>query len=118
MFGLNKVAVSDLFILDTILEQTPINSSAVTMSIIALFVLYVFKNKLTRFQFFANIAVLTSVVVTILISKIMNYQGPIVGTIPEGLPSFSFRSIDIAPDLVFMFIIHTVIISFVGLWKR
>ena len=114
MFGLNKVAVSDLFILDTILEQTPINSSAVTMSIIALFVLYVFKNKLTRFQFFANIAVLTAVVVTILISKIMNYQGPIVGTIPEGLPSFSLRSIDIAPDLVFMFIIHTVIISFVG----
>ena len=84
VFGLNKVAVSDLFILDTILEQTPINSSAVTMSIIALFVLYVFKNKLTRFQFFANIAVLTAVVVTILISKIMNYQGPIVGTIPEG----------------------------------
>ena len=71
MFGLNKVAVSDLFILDTILEQTPINSSAVTMSIIALFVLYVFKNKLTRFQFFANIAVLTAVVVTILISKII-----------------------------------------------
>ena len=28
VFGLNKVAVSDLFILDTILEQTPINSSA------------------------------------------------------------------------------------------
>ena len=114
VFGLNKVAVSDLFILDTILEQTPINSSAVTMSIIALLVLYVFKNKLTRFQFFANIAVLTAVVVTILISKTINYQGPIVGTIPEGLPSFSFRSIDIAPDLVFMFIIHTVIISFVG----
>ena len=88
VFGLNKVAVSDLFILDTILEQTPINSSAVTMSIIALFVLYVFKNKLTRFQFFANIAVLTAVVVTILISKIMNYQGPIVGTIPEGFLVF------------------------------
>ena len=88
VFGLNKVAVSDLFILDTILEQTPINSSAVTMSIIALFVLYVFKNKLTRFQFFANIAVLIAVVVTILISKIMNYQGPIVGTIPEGLLVF------------------------------
>ena len=31
VFGLNKVAVSDLFILDTILEQTPINSSAVTI---------------------------------------------------------------------------------------
>ncbi len=114
VFGLDKVAVSDLLTISSFLEQTPINPFAVLMSIIALMVLYIFKNKLTKYQFFANIAVLASVVVTIIISKTMNYQGPIVGTIPEGLPTFSVNTINIGPDLVFMFIIHTIIISFVG----
>ena len=114
VFGISKIAVSDLFDLGSFLEQSPINSSAILMSLIALLVLYVFKNRLTRYQFFANIAVLTAVVITILLSKILNYQGPIVGIIPQGLPNFSFKGFDISPDLVFMFIIHTVIISFVG----
>ncbi len=114
VFGISKVAVSDLFDLGSFLEQSPINTSAILMSLIALLVLYVFKNRLTKYQFFANIAVLTAVVVTILLSKILNYQGPIVGIIPQGLPNFSFKEFDISPDLVFMFIVHTVIISFVG----
>ena len=114
VFGLNNVAISDLLNIGTFLEQTPINYYAVLMSIIALAVLYIFKNKLTKYQFFANIAVLAAVVVTILVSKTTNYQGPIVGNIPEGLPVFSFKTISLGPDLIFMFIIHTVIISFVG----
>ena len=114
VFGLNNIAISDLLNIGTFLEQTPINYYAVLMSIIALAVLYIFKNKLTKYQFFANIAVLAAVVVTILVSKTTNYQGPIVGNIPEGLPVFSFKTINLDPDLIFMFIIHTVIISFVG----
>ncbi len=39
------------------------------MSAAALLILYVFKNKLTRYQFLGNIAVLAAVVVTILLSK-------------------------------------------------
>ena len=114
VFGLNNVAISDLLNIGTFLEQTPINYYAVLMSIIALAVLYIFKNKLTKYQFFANIAVLAAVVITILVSKTTSYQGPIVGNIPQGLPVFSFKTINIGPDLIFMFVIHTVIISFVG----
>jgi SulP family sulfate permease len=84
------------------------------MSFVALTILYIFKNKLTRYQFLGNIAVLTAVVVTILLSKNYNYNGPIVGSIPDGLPSFSFQGFDLNPNLIFMFAIHTVIISFVG----
>ena len=114
VFGLNNIAISDLLNIRTFLEQTPINYYAVLMSIIALAVLYIFKNKLTKYQFFANIAVLAAVVITILVSKTTSYQGPIVGNIPQGLPVFSFKTINIGPDLIFMFVIHTVIISFVG----
>ncbi len=76
-------------------------------------VLYIFKYKLTKYQFFGNIAVLASVVITIILSGSTNYQGPIVGEIPDGLPAFAFNLINIDPNLVVMFIIHTVIISFV-----
>ncbi len=114
VFGLNKVSLHDLFNSSSLLESTPINSSAVFMSVIALIILYVFKNKLTRYQFFANIAVLSAVVVTIMLSISLGYNGPIVGAIPDGLPSFSLPQIDISSELIFMFVIHTVIISFVG----
>ena len=114
IFGFDKVLLSDLYDISVFLEQTPVNYYAVLMSIIALVVLYVLKNKLSKYQFFANIAVLAAVIVTIIISKLTRYKGPIVGTIPEGLPRFSFNGFDISPDLIFMFIIHTVIISFVG----
>ncbi len=114
VFGLNKVSLNDLFNLSSLLESTPINSYAVFMSVIALIILYVFKNKLTRYQFFGNIAVLSAVVVTIILSKSLSYNGPIVGAIPDGLPSFSLPQIDISSELIFMFVIHTIIISFVG----
>ena len=114
VFGLNKVSLNDLFNLSSFLESTPINSYAVFMSVIALIILYVFKNKLTRYQFFGNIAVLSAVVVTILLSKSLSYNGPIVGAIPDGLPSFSIPQIVISSELIFMFVIHTIIISFVG----
>lgn len=114
VFGLNKVSLNDLIDISSFLQNTPINSYAVLMSLIALMILYIFKNKLTRYQFFGNVAVLSAVVVTIMLSKSINYDGPIVGAIPDGLPSFSFPGFDISPELIFMFIIHTVIISFVG----
>jgi SulP family sulfate permease len=114
VFGLNKVSLNDLFNLSSLLESTPINSYAVFMSAIALIILYVFKNKLTRYQLFGNIAVLSTVVVTIILSKSLSYTGPIVGAIPDGLPSFSLPQIDISSELIFMFAIHTIIISFVG----
>ena len=114
VFGLNKVSLNDLFNLSSFLESTPINSYAVFMSVIALIILYVFKNKLTRYQFFGNIAVLSAVVVTIMLSKSLSYNGPIVGAIPDGLPSFSIPQIVISSELIFMFVIHTIIISFVG----
>jgi SulP family sulfate permease len=53
-------------------------------------------------------------VVTILLSKNFGYNGPIVGSIPDGLPSFSLQGFDFNSNLMFMFVIHTVIISFVG----
>jgi len=54
------------------------------------------------------------VIVTILISKNYQYSGPIVGDIPDGLPIFSFQGIHLNSNIIVMFIIHTVIISFVG----
>ena len=114
VFGLDKVAISDLINFENFMQHSPINQYAVMMSLTALIVLYIFKNRLTRYQFFANIAVLAAVVITIFISKGFNYQGPIVGEIPEGLPEFSFKLFNLSSELVIMFIIHTVIISFVG----
>lgn len=114
IFGLSKVSLLDLIAINDFLESTPINLYAVSMSFVALTILYIFKNKLTRYQFLGNIAVLTAVVVTILLSKNYEYNGPIVGSIPDGLPSFSFQRFDLNPNLIFMFVIHTVIISFVG----
>ena len=114
VFGLDNVSLNDLLGISSFLEKTPINSYAILMSVIALAVLYIFKNKLTKYQFFSNIAVLAAVVVTIILSKVTNYQGPIVGTIPPGLPTVSLSGFNISSDIIFMFIIHTVIISFVG----
>ena len=114
VFGLNTVTLNDLFNINRFLESTPINSYAVFMSLVALVILYVFKNKLTKYQFFGNIAVLSAVVITIIFSKGLSYDGPIVGAIPSGLPSFSLPEFGISPELIFMFIIHTIIISFVG----
>ena len=114
VFGLSKVSLSDLLTINNFLDSTPINLYAVSMSFIALIILYIFKNKLTRYQFLGNIAVLTAVVVTILLSKNYDYNGPVVGSIPDGLPSFSFKGFDLNPNLIFMSVIHTVIISFVG----
>jgi len=114
VFGLERVSLSDIINISNFLEVTPINSYAILMSLVALVILYVFKNNLARYQFFGNIAVLTAVVVTILLSKNYQYTGPIVGTIPDGLPSFSFQGIHLDSNIIFMFIIHTVIISFVG----
>jgi SulP family sulfate permease len=114
VFGLSKVSLSDLLAINGFLESTPVNLYAVSMSFVALIILYIFKNKLTRYQFLGNIAVLTAVVVTILLSKNFGYNGPIVGSIPDGLPSFSLQGFDFNSNLMFMFVIHTVIISFVG----
>ena len=114
VFGLDKVTITNLINFESFLQHSPINQYAVMMSLVALIVLYIFKNKLTRYQLFANIAVLAAVVITIFISKGFNYQGPIVGEIPEGLPEFSFKLFNLSPELIIMFIIHTVIISFVG----
>ena len=114
VFGLNTVTLNDLFNINRFLESTPINSHALFMSLVALVILYVFKNKLTKYQFFGNIAVLSAVVITIIFSKSLSYDGPIVGAIPGGLPSFSLPEFSISPELIFMFIIHTIIISFVG----
>ena len=114
VFGLERVSLSDIINISNFLEVTPINSYAILMSLVALVILYVFKNNLARYQFFGNIAVLTAVVVTILLSKNYQYTGPIVGAIPDGLPSFSFQGIHLDSNIIFMFIIHTVIISFVG----
>ena len=114
VFGLNSVSISDLMGISSFLEETPINYYAISMSVVALTVLYIFKNKLTKYQFFGNIAVLSAVVVTIILSKTTNYQGPIVGTIPQGLPTISLSGFNISVDLIFMFVIHTIIISFVG----
>ena len=114
VFGLGSISIADLINISDYLDSFPINSSAVLMSLIALTVLYIFKYKLTKYQFFGNIAVLSSVVITIILSSSTNYQGPIVGEIPEGLPTFTFNLINIDSGLLVMFVIHTVIISFVG----
>ncbi len=114
VFGLNNLSLSDIVNINSYLDATPINIDAVLMSIIALLILYVFKNKLTKYQIFGNIAVLTAVVVTIILSKNSEYDGPIVGLIPDGLPTFSLSGFNIGSEIIIMFIIHTVIISFVG----
>ena len=105
VFGLDNVTITNLINFENFLQHSPINQSAVMMSLVALIVLYIFKNKLTRYQLFANIAVLAAVVITIFISKGFNYQGPIVGEIPEGLPEFSFKLFNLSQELMIMFII-------------
>ena len=106
VFGLNNLSLSDIVNINSYLDATPINIDAVLMSIIALLILYVFKNKLTKYQIFGNIAVLTAVVVTIILSKNSEYDGPIVGLIPDGLPTFSLSGFNIGSEIIIMFIIH------------
>ena len=48
VFGFDKVLLSDLVDISTFIEQSPINFYAVLMSLTALIVLYVFKNKLNK----------------------------------------------------------------------
>lgn len=114
VFGIDKITFDHLINLGAFLESTPINVYALFMSFVALFVLYLLKFKFSHIQILGNIAVLTAVIVTILLSKIIEYSGPIVGYIPDGLPSIELTSLNLGGDILVMFVIHTVIISFVG----
>ncbi len=114
VFGIDKITLDNMMNLNAFLIDTPINIYAVLMSIVALSILYILKFKLSNIQILGNIAVLAAVVATITLAKILQYDGPIVGYIPDGLPNFEFTSISLSSDILIMFLIHTVIISFVG----
>ncbi len=114
VFGIDKITLDNMMNLNAFLIDTPINIYAVLMSIVALSILYILKFKLSNIQILGNIAVLAAVVATITLAKILQYDGPIVGYIPDGLPNFEFTSISVSSDTLIMFLIHTVIISFVG----
>ena len=114
VFGIDKITLDNMMNLNAFLIDTPINIYAVLMSIVALLILYILKFKLSNIQILGNIAVLAAVVATITLAKILQYDGPIVGYIPDGLPNFEFTSISVSSDILIMFLIHTVIISFVG----
>ncbi len=114
VFGIDKITLDNMMNLNAFLIDTPINIYAVLMSIVALSILYILKFKLSNIQILGNIAVLAAVVATITLAKILQYDGPIVGYIPDGLPNFEFTSISVSSDILIMFLIHTVIISFVG----
>ena len=105
VFGLNNIAISDLLNIRTFLEQTPINYYAVLMSIIALAVLYIFKNKLPNIN---SLQICSSCSCCDYYFGVKQISRSIVGNIPQGLPVFSFKTINIGPDLIFMFVIHTV----------
>ena len=94
-------------------EVSWMNGFAVLISFIAVLIIYFMKNKSER-TFINNFAVLTAVIVSIFGSIFFSYQGPIVGHIPDGLPSLGLPSLDTASISIPMFIIHTVIITFVG----
>ena len=114
VFGIDKITLDNMMNLNAFLIDTPINIYALLMSIVALSILYILKFKLSNIQILGNIAVLAAVVATITLAKILQYDGPIVGYIPDGLPNFEFTSISVSSDILIMFLIHTVIISFVG----
>ena len=94
-------------------EVSWMNGFAVLISFIAVLIIYFMKNKSDN-PFINNFAVLTAVIVSIFGSIFFSYQGPIVGHIPDGLPSLGLPSLDTASISIPMFIIHTVIITFVG----
>ena len=110
--GLPTIDLHDLQgLMNTSVNST--NGFAILISILAVLVIYLMKNKSNN-AFVNNFAVLTAVIVSIVGSIIFSYQGPIVGYIPDGLPSLGMPSFDSAAISIPMFLIHTIIITFVG----
>ena len=114
VFGLPKVAFSDLFRFSEFLSNSPINGEALVLSIFLLALMYILKYKYTKYMTFSNLTVFFAVVISILFSTFFYYQGPIVGFIPPGLPEIKMPTFDILNASLPMFLIHTIIITFVG----
>ena len=93
VFGIDKITLDNMMNLNAFLIDTPINIYALLMSIVALSILYILKFKLSNIQILGNIATLAAVVATITLAKILQYDGPIVGYIPDGLPNFELHQL-------------------------
>ena len=112
--GMQKISFMQLFDLSNLLAAHPIIWQALWLSIIIVLFMYIVKYRLTTSTIVSNLAVFFALVISILISTFFIYEGPIVGHIPAGLPDIKLPSYDFFKTSMPMFIIHTIIIAFVG----
>lgn len=111
--GASTIDLNNLLNINSFLSSNPLNSQAILISIAAFIIIYVMKNK-SQNSIINNFAALTAVIVSIAASNIFVYHGPIVGYIPDGLPTFSIPTFGSTEIPFLMFLIHTLIITFVG----
>ena len=110
--GLPKIELNNLqSLIDYSVNST--NGFAILISITAILIIYIMKNKSNN-AFVNNFAILTAVIISVVASTLFAYEGPIVGYIDEGLPALAIPSFEHEKISWPMFIIHTIIITFVG----
>ena len=114
VFGIPKISLGQLANPGALLESTPINLEALSLSVLILFLMYLIKYKFTKFMTLSNLAVFFAVLLSISYSLAQSYSGPIVGYIPPGLPDLKIPDYKIFDGSIPMLIIHTLIIAFVG----
>ncbi|MBC8306041.1 MAG: hypothetical protein H8E55_61050 [Pelagibacterales bacterium] len=112
--GMQKISFMQLFDLSDLLTAHPIIWQALWLSVFIALFMYIVKYRLTTSMIVSNLAVFFALVISILISIFFIYEGPIVGHIPAGLPDIKLPSYDFFKTSMPMFIIHTIIIAFVG----
>jgi len=113
VFGVIKMNLNDLVNLDIFLSNISFNQFAVLISIMAATIIFFMKYK-SQNTFINNFSILTAVVISIFVSIIFTYNGPVVGFIPDGLPTLALPSFNNLSMSYPMFITHTLIITFVG----
>tara|TARA_Y100000590_G_scaffold109050_1_gene124296 strand:- start:111723 stop:112994 length:1272 start_codon:yes stop_codon:yes gene_type:complete len=110
LFALPKINFDNIV---NIISTHSIHQSAILISLLSLLILYFMKYH-SKSLFVKNLAVFTAVVVSIIISTIFAYSGPIVANIPSGLPQITIPSYSQLLYSLPMFLMHTIIISLVG----
>ena len=113
IFGVTKITLNDLTQINLFISSHPMNFAAILISISVFAIIYIMKNK-SQSSLVNNLAVLAAVIFSILGVIIFAYQGPIVGYIPDGIPTLQIPSYEYTIISFPMFIIHTLIIVFVG----
>ena len=112
IIGFPKIELNNLqSLIDYSVNLT--NGFAILISIAAILIIYIMKIKSSN-AFVNNFAVLTAVIISLVASILFAYEGPIVGHIDQGLPALTIPSFENIKISWPMFMIHTIIITFVG----